>query len=176
MVYIGIGSNLESKFGDRHRNINLAISLLTNETVKLIKKSSFYETLSQPNINDPKFLNVVVSVETKLSPVDLMKALIAIEKKLGRIRRKKNDPRTCDMDIIDFNGLIKNFRFDNSELILPHKSLNKRNFVLYPLQEISSNWIHPQTKKNINFLINNLKKVNNQITKLSENDINAHVK
>jgi len=89
MIFIGIGSNLPSGFGDRFRNVDFAISFLQKKGVKLLKKSSFYETFSQPNKNDPKFINVVISVETRLSPVDLMLSLISIEKKLGRKRKKK---------------------------------------------------------------------------------------
>ena len=176
MIFIGIGSNLPSAFGNRFPNIDLAISLLEKKGVKLVKKSSFYETFSQPNKNDPKFVNVVISTDSNLSPIDLMIFLISIEKKLGRNRKMKNEPRTCDMDIIDFNRLVKNFKIDNFELILPHKRLINRNFVLHPLKEICSNWTHPKTKKNIDILINNLKEANNEITKLSQNDINSHVK
>ena len=176
MIFIGIGSNLNSRFGNRFKNINSAISLLEKKQVKLIKKSSFYESFSQPNIKDPKFVNVVISVETNLSPVELMLFLLSIEKKLGRKRHKKNDPRICDLDIIDYNGIVKKFNIDNFELTLPHKRLIDRNFVLYPLSEISSNWTHPETKKNIKDLIDNLKSPNNEITKLSENDINDYVK
>ncbi len=176
MIFIGIGSNLSSAFGNRFTNIDLAISLLQKKGVKLLKKSSFYETFSQPNKNDPKFVNVVISADSNLSPIDLMMFLISIEEKLGRKRKKKNDPRTCDMDIIDFNRLVKNFKIDNFELILPHERLINRNFVLHPLKEICSNWTHPKTKKNIDILINNLEEANNQITKLSQNDISTHVK
>jgi len=167
MIFIGIGSNLPSRFGDRFKNIDFAISFLQEKGVKLIKKSSFYETFSQPNRSDPKFLNVVILVETSLSPVELMLFLISIEEKLGRKRNKKNDPRTCDLDIIDFNGIVKNFKIDNFELVLPHKGLIDRNFVLHPLKEVCSNWNHPKTKKSINVLIDNLKVTNNEITKLS---------
>ena len=176
MIFIGIGSNLNSKFGNKIKNIELALSLLKEEGVKVLKKSSFYETYSQPNINDPKFINLVISISTKLEPVDLMRLLLRVEKKLGRERGGKNNPRTCDLDILDFNGIIQNFNFGNLNLLIPHKSIADRNFVLYPLKEISSNWTHPKTKKNINDLINNLSKVNNEITKLSENDIKVYVK
>ena len=94
MIFIGIGSNLPSSFGDRFENIDLSISFLEETGVKLIKKSSFYETFSQPNKNDPKFINVVISVSSVLSPIDLMLSLISIEEKFGRKRMKKNDPRT----------------------------------------------------------------------------------
>ena len=176
MIFIGIGSNLSSELGNRLENIELAISLLQEKEVELLKKSSFYETFSQPNKNDPKFLNVVISVESELSPVELMLTLISIEEKLGRKRKKKNDPRTCDLDIIDFNGAVKSFKINSLELILPHRGLSDRNFVLHPLKEICPDWRHPKTKKNIHDLIDNLKAANNEITKLSQNDIKDYVK
>ena len=106
MIYLGLGSNLSSKYGDRFININLAISYLEKYGIKLIKKSSFYETLSYPNKKNPKFINIAILIDTTLPPVDLMSVLIFIEEKLGRKRYKKNDPRTCDLDIIDYNGQI----------------------------------------------------------------------
>ena len=89
MIFIGIGSNLSSKFGNKIKNIELAISLLKQEGINILKKSSFYETYSQPNIQDPKFVNIVISVSTKLQPTELMELLLNIEKKLGRKRGKK---------------------------------------------------------------------------------------
>ena len=91
MIFLGIGSNLQSSFGNRFKNIELAISFLQEEKIKLIKKSSFYETFSYPNKKDPKFINIVISVESNLSPHDLMSILIGIEKKLERKRHKKNE-------------------------------------------------------------------------------------
>ena len=176
MIFIGIGSNLSSSYGNRIKNINLAISFIQNNGIKLVKKSSFYETFSQPNKNDPKFINVVISVETNLLPLDLLKIFISIEKKLGRERDKRNSPRTCDIDIIDYKKKVQYFKNEELELILPHKRMHDRNFVLFPLKEIASNWTHPETKKNIDFLINKVKFQNNQITKLSDNDINEYVK
>ena len=75
-----------------------------------------------------------------------------IEKKIGRVKTKKNDPRVCDIDIIDFNGLVKN----NILLQLPHPRSHSRNFVLYPIKEIDPKWVHPVFKKNVDFLINEL--------------------
>jgi len=167
MIFLGIGSNLSSSFGDRFKNIDLAISFLEACKINIIKKSSFYETFSYPNKNNPKFINSVIAVETKLPPVDLMSVLIFVEEKLERKRSKKNDPRTCDLDIIDYNYQIMNFKYRDLELTLPHKEMTNRNFVLYPLREICPNWIHPLTKKNINVLIKDLKTSNNEITKLS---------
>ena len=167
MIFLGIGSNLSSSFGDRFKNIDLAISFLETYKINIIKKSSFYETFSYPNKINPKFINSVIAVETELPPVDLMSVLIFVEEKLERKRSKKNDPRTCDLDIIDYNYQIMNFKYLDLELTLPHEEMTNRNFVLYPLREIYPNWIDPLTKKNINVLIKDLKTSNNEITKLS---------
>ena len=91
---------------------------------------------------------------------------ITIEEKLERKRAKKNDPRTCDIDIIDYKRKVMNYKLDSFELTLPHKDIAERNFVLHPLKEICSDWTHPVTKKNIDVLIKNLKTSNNEITKL----------
>ena len=95
MIFLALGSNLSSKFGDRFKNINLAISHLEIYGVKIIKKSSFYETLSYPNIKNPKFINIVVEISTYLSPEDVASVLIFIEEKLERKRKgkKQHDKR-----------------------------------------------------------------------------------
>ena len=71
---------------------------------------------------------------------------------VGRKKAPKNYPRICDIDIIDFNGLVKN----NTQLKLPHPRSHSRNFVLYPIKEIDPKWVHPVFKKNVDFLINEL--------------------
>ena len=156
MFLLGLGSNLPSSFGDRFENLNLAVSYLELYKIKIIKKSSFYETPSYPDIKNPKFINIVVKVSTYLSPEDLASVLIRVEKKLERNRKKKNEPRTCDIDIIDYNGKIVNFSYKGLIFKVPHEKLIYRNFVLFPLQEIASNWIHPKTKDSIDVLINKL--------------------
>ena len=156
MILLGLGSNLSSSFGDRFENISLAISYIEGYGIQIIKKSNFYETYSYPNKENPKFINIVISVKTHLSPMDLMSVLLFIEEKLERKRNKKNDPRTCDIDIIDYNNKVLDFKYKNLNLTVPHKELNFRNFVLLPLREISPEWKHPITKENITTLIDKL--------------------
>ena len=170
MIFLGLGSNLHSSFGDRFVNINLAISYLEQYGIQIVKRSSFYETPSYPNKNNPKFINIVISIKTDLSPVDLMSVLIFIEAKIERKRNKKNDPRTCDIDIIDYNGQILSFQYKNLTLDLPHTKLNSRSFVLFPLQEIFPNWKHPKTEEIIGSLINKLSEENRKsILKIKKN-------
>ena len=156
MLLLGLGSNLPSSFGDRFKNIDLAISYLELYEIKVVKKSSFYESLSYPNRENPKFINIVVQASTYLEPVDIASALIFIEEKLERKRKYKNDPRTCDIDIIDLNSQIFDFKYKNLDFTVPHKKLSYRNFVLIPLKEILPNWRHPKTKDSIDKLLDKL--------------------
>jgi 2-amino-4-hydroxy-6-hydroxymethyldihydropteridine diphosphokinase len=143
-IYLGIGSNL----GSRIANIEKAKSLLLENNINFVSISSYYETPSWPNPKNPKFINIVLKIETSLKPIELLNLSKSIEVKLGRKKTPKNSPRECDIDIIDFNGLILQDR-----LILPHKMMHKRNFVLFPLFEIDREWIHPIKKVSIKKLI-----------------------
>ena len=160
MLLLGLGSNLSSNFGNRFENIDLAISYLQSHKIQLLKKSSFYETLSYPDIKNPKFINVIIEVLTHLPPEEFASALNSIEETLERKRDQKNEPRTCDIDIIDFNGRIMDFSYKSLIFKVPHEKLIYRNFVLFPLQEIVPNWAHPITKE----------KISNLIAKLPEED------
>ena len=152
MIHLNIGSNLNSKFGTKFKNISIAINLLINSKLKINKISNFYETPSYPNKKLPKYANIGLLAEYSFSYTKLLDEIILIEKKIGRVKSIKNSPRVCDIDIIDFNGLIKR----NKSSILPHPRCHNRNFVLYPIREIDPKWIHPISKKNIDLLINEL--------------------
>ena len=170
MIFLALGSNLSSSFGNRFENINLALLHLEGYGIQIIKKSNFYETYSYPNKENPKFINIVISVKTHLSLVDLMSVLLFIEGKLERKRNKKNDPRTCDIDIIDYSNQVLDFKYKNLNLTVPHKELIFRNFVLLPLQEISPEWKHPVTKENIMTIIDKLPEKNKKsILKIKKN-------
>ena len=156
MIILGLGSNLHSSFGNRFKNISLAISYLKSYKIKVIKESNFYETPSYPNNKNPKFINITVAISTNLSPTDLASILITIEEKLERKRNYKNEPRTCDIDIIDFNSKIIDFKYKNLDFKVPHEKMLYRNFVLIPLKEICPNWKHPKTGEVINTLIQQL--------------------
>ena len=156
MLLLGLGSNLSSSFGNRFKNIDMAISYLQSYEIKIVNRSSFYETPSYPDLKNPKFINVVVDVSTHLPPEDLASVLIFVEEILERKRNQKNEPRTCDIDIIDYNGKIMDFNYKNLIFKVPHEKIVYRNFVLFPLQEIAPNWIHPKTKDSIDVLINKL--------------------
>ena len=166
MIHLNIGSNLDSFHGSRFNNIIISINLLIEAKIEIKKISNFYETPSYPNRNFPKFLNVGLIAKYKKNYSDLLKKIKLIEKKLGRIKTKKNDPRIIDIDIIDFNNEIEKAK----EITLPHPKCHLRNFVLFPILQIDPNWVHPILKKNAQYLINNLdQKSRIEITRLQKN-------
>ena len=170
MIILALGSNLTSNFGNRFVNIDKAVEYLKDYNIKIIKKSSFYETESFPDKNNPKFINIVIEVSTQLDLEDLASKIMIVENKLGRKRGVKNQPRTCDIDIIDYNNKEIKFTKNQFEFIVPHISLESRNFVLLPLKEILPNWKHPKSKESINTLIEKLPlDERNSILKVNKN-------
>ena len=166
MIHLNIGSNLNSIYGSRFDNISIAVNLLIQSKIQIKKVSNFYESPSYPNQKLPRFLNIGILANYKNSFSELMKTIILIEKKIGRIKTKKNEPRVIDIDIIDFKGFVKK----SYGLILPHPRTHLRNFVLYPILEIDNKWSHPILKKNAQFLINSLsQKSRIEITRLNKN-------
>tara|TARA_B100001175_G_scaffold296090_1_gene284723 strand:+ start:844 stop:1371 length:528 start_codon:yes stop_codon:yes gene_type:complete len=151
-AFLGIGSNI----GNKKRNIEKTKFLLHQNSIKIIKSSNIYETYSWPNKDQPKFYNIVVKIITNLKPANLFYVIKKIEKKLGRKKAPINNPRVCDIDILDYKGKIYKLNANNNKLIIPHPRLHDRNFVLFPLFEIQKNWNHPIKKSKIKDLIEKL--------------------
>ena len=156
-IYLAIGSNL----GNRINNIEKAKFKLFQLGIVIVKSSSYYESLSWPNTKNPKFLNIVLKINTNLKPLELLKKCKEIEINLGRKKSYKNSPRQCDIDLIDY----KRFKIID-EIILPHPRMHNRNFVLLPLFEINKDWTHPTTKHHIKSLILSLS--NRDITSIKQ--------
>ena len=152
LVYLALGSNL----GNKKTNLNKCIDLIKKEEIFIKKKSKFYSTKSWPNENFPNFINSIILIETVLNVTELFLKIKTIEKKIGRTKSKKNYPRICDIDIIDFNGEIIHRKLGNHKLNTPHKRMHNRNFVLFPLYELYKDWTHPKFNKNIVNLMSNL--------------------
>ncbi len=152
LVYLAFGSNL----GDRKNNLNKALSLLKKDNIIIKKISKLYRSKSWPNENFPEFINFVVLIETRFNLKKLFTKIKNVESQVGRIKSKRNFPRVCDIDIIDFNGQIIQKKIGNNKINVPHERMHSRNFVLLPLFEISKDWFHPKLCKNIVFLLSNL--------------------
>ena len=150
LAYLAIGSNL----GNKINNIEITKVELEKYRIKILKSSSNYISKAWPDTSMPKYINTIIKIKTSLAPFELLRICNLIELKLGRVRGEKNAPRTCDIDIIDYDKKIVNEK--NKQLILPHPRMNKRNFVLLPLFEIDKSWKHPKSKLNIVNLINSL--------------------
>ena len=152
IAYLALGSNL----GDKKNNLNKSIDLIQKEGIFVKKKSKFYSTKSWPNENYPDFINSLILIETKLNIKELFLKIKKIEKKIGRTKSKRNHPRVCDIDIIDYNGEIIHIKLGNHKVNTPHKRMHNRNFVLFPLYELDKDWVHPKFNKNIVNLMSNL--------------------
>jgi 2-amino-4-hydroxy-6-hydroxymethyldihydropteridine diphosphokinase len=146
IVFLGIGTNL----GDRTINLKKAIAGIAEFIGKVLKTSSVYETEPWGFYTKDKFLNMVVKVETTLSPNVLLESTQMIESLLGRVRDKKQYiSRLIDIDILFYEDL----QLDDEYLIIPHPLLHERKFVLIPLYEIAPEIIHPVLNKSVSELL-----------------------
>ena len=134
-VYLSLGSNL----GEREKNLARAIEELEKRRVKILRRSSIYETEPLEIREQAWFLNCVIEVETDLPSQQLMNMLLEIELQLGRRRGVKYGPRTIDLDILLYGDLVVN----EPELMIPHAKMAERRFVLAPLAEIAPQVVHP---------------------------------
>ncbi|MBM4450940.1 MAG: 2-amino-4-hydroxy-6-hydroxymethyldihydropteridine diphosphokinase, partial [Chloroflexi bacterium] len=134
IAYLALGSNL----GNRQENLSEAFELMSGQMV-VQEVSSIYETEPVGYEQQPFFLNVVCRVSTGLSPEKLLRLATEIEKKLGRKSSFRNAPRTIDIDILFYDGLV----MEGQELTIPHPRLTERAFVLVPLAEIAPELVHP---------------------------------
>ena len=136
ICYIGIGSNL----GNALKNCQHALeSLSLAKGIEITSVSSFYKTEPVGIENQNMFINAVVEIKTALSARNLFQNLQNIEKDMGRKREVKGGPRMIDLDLLFYGREI----IQDSDLIVPHPEIQRRRFVLEPLCEIASYFIHP---------------------------------
>jgi 2-amino-4-hydroxy-6-hydroxymethyldihydropteridine diphosphokinase len=124
--------------------------LKLSHEIKLLNVSSVYQTEPYGIVDQPWFLNVCVEIETKLLPLELLKQTQQIDSRLGRKDNGRWGPRIIDIDILSYKGMI----FKHPRLNIPHRQLQLRKFVLHPLKEIATAFIHPESKKNIDQMLN----------------------
>ena len=155
MIFIALGCNL----GDRSAMLVRAHTALMAQGIMIQKQSTIIEVAAllppnaPPEWNMP-FLNQVIEVTTALPPVELLSALKAIERTLGREDRGHWAPREIDLDIIAYHAL----HIQSETLTVPHARLHTREFVLTPLHEIAPEWEHPLYKRTAGELLAILKK------------------
>lgn len=148
-AFLGIGSNLSN----RSANIKMALDILGRRNdIGIEKISRIYESEAAANgkpSDGPPYLNAAAEISTSLTPEDLLLVLVETELRLGRPHpRKKNDPRTIDLDILFYDDLV----LDTRRLVIPHPELEKRLFVLIPLCDIEPALRHPVLGESISEL------------------------
>lgn len=150
---IALGSNLDSQFGDREANLREAVRrlgapgrLCAPEVLGLVRAvSSFYDTEPVGYLAQPRFLNGALLLETELEPLELMRALLGIEREMGRQRAIAKGPRVIDLDLLLYGATV----MATTELTLPHPEMHERRFVLEPLAEIAPGMMHPVLGKTV---------------------------
>ena len=151
---MALGSNLKSSFGDREANLREAVRRIGEPggglgEVRAV--SSFYDTEPVWFLEQPRFLNGALLLETELEPVALLRGLLGVERAMGRIRGGREregawaegatakGPRVIDLDLLLYGEVV----MATEELTLPHPEMQERRFVLEPLAEIAPEWVHP---------------------------------
>ena len=144
-IYLSIGSNK----GNRYSFIKEALRLIQKDIGEVILISKIYETKSWGFQSDD-FLNLCILIKSELIPTKLISKLKKIEERIGRERNNdKIESREIDIDILFYSDEIVN----QKDLIIPHQRLHLRNFVLYPLNDIAADFIHPILLKSVNELL-----------------------
>ena len=128
MIILALGTNIEP----REQYLKDALAKIEDNNLKIILESSIYETPAWGGVADQNFLNMCIEIETELEAYELLDTVQKIELELGRVRKEHWGNRTIDIDIITFDDLV----FNDERLIVPHKFIHDRNFVLAPLIEM----------------------------------------
>ena len=138
-VYLGLGSNL----GDREANLREAVQRMEAAEIRVVRRSSIYETAPQEFLDQPWFLNAVMEANTELFPLQLLACIRNIERDMGRRRATPKGPRNIDIDILFYGRSV----IHSPELETPHPRIAQRRFVLEPLSEIAPDFRHPLNGK-----------------------------
>lgn len=141
---IALGSNLDSKFGDREANLHEAVRRIG--ALGMVRAVSlFYDTEPVGYVSQPRFLNGALLLETELEPLELMRGLLNVEHEMGRERVIAKGPRVIDLDLLLYDAVV----MGTAELTLPHPEMHERRFVLEPLAEIAPGMVHPVLGKTV---------------------------
>lgn len=137
---MALGCNLPGAYTSREALLEAALEALPEAGLALVARSSWWASAAWPDPSGPGYLNGVAIVSTDFSPAETLAALHRVEAGFGRARGEANAPRTLDLDLIAYGRLV-----EEGNLVLPHPRAHQRLFVMGPLAELASAWIHPVT-------------------------------
>jgi 2-amino-4-hydroxy-6-hydroxymethyldihydropteridine diphosphokinase len=161
LTHIALGANLPGPAGSPESTVAAAAERLAS-LGRITARSSLYSTAPVGIADQPRFLNAVIALETRLAPRDLLNALLAIERSFGRDRTASvpGGPRILDLDILFYDGIT----LSEHGLEIPHPRLAQRAFVLIPLNEIDSQLRDPRTGRTVSQLLARLSSGRTQLT------------
>ncbi len=146
-IFLGLGSNL----GDRKLNLKKSITLLNSRVGRILNKSRIYESEPWGLKEQSHFLNQVIEIESQIEPIDLLNICKNIELDMGRKSEIRWGKRVIDIDILYYKSRVIN----NKNLVVPHKLMHERNFVMIPLNDLNEYHQHPILKRSNKEILNN---------------------
>ena len=158
---IALGSNLDSAWGSPADALREALHRLI-ALGRVLAVSSFHATDPVGLREQPRFTNAAALLETELGPLELMRALLAVETSMGRVRsadQPPKGPRIIDLDLLfyaDAEG--RSLVLSDPDLVLPHPAMQERRFVLQPLAEIAPAMRHPVLDLTVGELLERLER------------------
>ena len=153
MIVIGLGSNQSGPWGSPMETLAKALAHLDRDGLSLKDASRLLTSAPFGKTDQPPFVNAVAIVETHLPPPALLHKLHAIERRAGRRRIQHWGPRTLDLDLLDYHGLVS---AAHQRPVLPHPGIAERIFVLKPIAELAPRWIHPVLRQTARTLLGKL--------------------
>ncbi len=144
-IFLQLGSNLD----ERKVYLEKASGIISNEIGNILQKSRIYESTPWAVENQNNYLNQVIKIESTFTANEVLSSVLTIEEKMGRVRNERWGERIIDIDILFYNEEI----IEKEGLFIPHIHIQKRRFVLVPLNDVAPDFIHPKYNKTISVLL-----------------------